>query len=125
MVVQEIVSLYNSITSFCENLANDITAINAYAKAENEASIIEYNNLLVKICELQKILKDIALDSLIDLPPVIDPPTFTTFVPLQFRKTPDVLPEFIQNKCTQNLQTRASGQPSLAPAAMRAAKREY
>lgn len=62
VVVQEVVSLYNSITSFCENLANDITAINAYAKAENEASIIEYNNLLVKICELQKILKDIALD---------------------------------------------------------------
>ena len=62
VVVQEVVSLYNSITSFCENLANDITAINAYAKAENEASIIEYNNLLVKICELQKNLKDIALD---------------------------------------------------------------
>lgn len=62
VVVQEIVSLYNSITSFCENLANDITAINAYAKSENEAPIIEYNNLLVKICELQKILKDIALE---------------------------------------------------------------
>ena len=62
VVVQEIVSLYNSITSFCEKLTNDITAINAYAKSENEASIIEYYNLLVKICKLQKILKDIALD---------------------------------------------------------------
>ena len=62
VIVQEVESLYNSIISFCEKLANDITAINAYAKAENEVSIIEYNNLLVKICELQKILKDIALD---------------------------------------------------------------
>lgn len=62
VVTQEVVSLYNSITSFCEKLTNDITAINAYAKSESEASIIEYNNLLVKICELQKILKDIALD---------------------------------------------------------------
>ena len=62
VVTQEVVSLYNSITSFCEKLTNDITAINAYAKSESEASIIEYNNLLVKICELQKILKDIAFD---------------------------------------------------------------
>lgn len=62
VVTQEVVSLYNSITSFCEKLTNDITAINAYAKSESEASIIEYNNLLVKICGLQKILKDIAFD---------------------------------------------------------------
>lgn len=62
VVTQEVVSLYNSITSFCEKLTNDIAAINAYAKSESEASIIEYNNLLVKICELQKILKDIAFD---------------------------------------------------------------
>lgn len=52
VVVQDVVFLYNSITSFCEKLTNDITAINAYAKSENDASIIEYNNLLVKICEL-------------------------------------------------------------------------
>ena len=62
VVVQEIVSLYNSITSFCENLANDIATINAYAKHENEVSIIEYNNLLIKICDFQKNLKDIELD---------------------------------------------------------------
>ena len=62
MVLQEITSLYNNITSFCENLASDIAVINAYAKSENDVSIIEYNSLLVKICEFQKILKDIALD---------------------------------------------------------------
>ena len=62
VVVQEVASLYNSITSFCEKLANDIATINAYAKSENYSSIVEYNSLLVKTCELQKILKDIALD---------------------------------------------------------------
>lgn len=62
VVVQEVVALYEDITTFCERLANDISAITVYAKSENEVSIIEYNNLLIKICEFQKILKEIALD---------------------------------------------------------------
>ena len=62
VVAQEVMALYKDITSFCEKLANDISAIMVYAKSENEVSIIEYNNLLIKICEFQKILKEIALD---------------------------------------------------------------
>lgn len=59
VVIQEIVSLYSNITSFCDKIANDIVSIDAYAKFEKETSITEYNDLLVKICEFQKILKDI------------------------------------------------------------------
>lgn len=62
VAIQEIVSLYKNIISFCDKIDNDIASINMYAKFEKEKSITEYNDLLVKICNLQKILKEITSD---------------------------------------------------------------
>ena len=61
-LAQEIQSLYVNITSFCDKLAGDIAKINVYEKCAKETSIIGYHNLLGKICELQKKIKDLSLE---------------------------------------------------------------
>ena len=62
IITREVKSLYKNVTSFYEKFTSDISAINTYSKSENETSIIEYQNLLVKICSFQEIIKDISLD---------------------------------------------------------------
>lgn len=62
VVNKGIVSMYNEIMSFCDKLAIDIATIKSYAKSDNDVSITEYHDLILKICNLQNILKDIESD---------------------------------------------------------------
>lgn len=62
VVLQEIVSLSENIISFCDKIASDISSINMYAKYAKEMSVTEYHDLLVQICEFQKILQCINSD---------------------------------------------------------------
>ena len=61
-LLQEIVSLSENIISFCDKIASDISSINMYAKYAKEMSVTEYHDLLVQICEFQKILQCINSD---------------------------------------------------------------
>lgn len=61
-VMQEVDYFNNSISIFCKNITADIAVINSFAKSENEHSVVEYHNLLVKICKFKKSVKEMAFD---------------------------------------------------------------